>query len=294
MDSIEMIDKFSMFMKRRSYSDRTIKNYTSNIKNFCEWVDLRIDRVTSEVIYEYLGCLHNRRLKPKSINCILTGIRKFFDFLYYEEKIKITNPVKPAYRQREPKPLPRFLRDQEIKILMDSIKSRRDRAMCMIMLRCGLRVGEVAKLTFRAIDFEHRRIFVFNGKGPKDRIVYFSSDTCQAIKDYLHVRPPTYAKRLFLVEKGPYRGKPLSLRGIQKRLEYYAKKTGITVSCHRLRHTMATQLLNADAMLVSVQELLGHNSIISTQRYCKVSNKKAREDYFKAMKLIMYKLDTIN
>jgi site-specific recombinase XerD len=287
MDSTEMIMKFSTFMKRRSYSKCTIKTYTSNIKKFCEWLDLQIDKVTSDVVYEYLGYLHNRRLNPKSINCILTGLRKFYDFLYYEEKIKIINPVKPEYRQREPKPIPRFLRDEEIEILIDSIKSKRDIAMCMLMLRCGLRVGEVAKLTIRAIDFERRRIFVLNGKGPKDRIVYFSNDTYEAIKDYLKVRPSTRVQKLFLVEKGIHKGKPLSIRGIQHRFKYYARKTGVNLTCHRLRHTMATQLLNADAMLVSVQELLGHNNIISTQRYCKVSNEKVRRDYFKAIELVM-------
>lgn len=293
MNSMEMITKFSTFMKRRSYSKCTIKTYTSNIKKFCEWLDVQINEVTSEVVYEYLGYLHNRRLSPKSINCILTGLRKFYDFLYYEKKIDLVNPVKPEYRQREPKPLPRFLRDEEIDILVDSIKNKRDRAMCMLMLRCGLRVGEVAKLTLRAIDFEHRRIFVINGKGPKDRIVYFSNDTYEAIQDYLKVRPSTRVKRLFLVERGLYKGKPLSLRGIQKRMENYAKETGIKVSCHRLRHTMATQLLNADAMLVSVQELLGHNNITSTQRYCKVSNTKVRRDYFKAIELVMKRNSTV-
>jgi len=282
-----MITKFSTFMKRRSYSKYTIKSYTNNIKRFFRWLDFQIDTVTSEDVYEYLGYLHNRRLKAKSINSILNSLRKFYDFLYYEEKIKILNPVKPEYRQREPKPIPRFLKDEEIDMLIASIKSRRDRAMCMLMLRCGLRVGEVAKLTIRNIDFVCRRIFVLNGKGPKDRIVYFSNDTYKAIQDYLKVRPSTRVQRLFLVEKGLYKGQPISLRGIQKRIEYYAKKTGLVVSCHRLRHTMATQLLNADAMLASVQELLGHNNIVSTQRYCKVSNEKVRRDYFKAMALVM-------
>jgi len=73
-----------------------------------------------------IGYIHNRRLNPKSINCILTGLRKFYDFLYYEGKIKIANPVRPEYRQCEPKPLPRFLRDEEIEMLIDSIKNKRD------------------------------------------------------------------------------------------------------------------------------------------------------------------------
>ena len=88
-------------------------------------------------------------------------------------------------------------------------------------------------------------------------------------------------------EKGPCRGKPLSVRGIQKRMEYYARKAKLRASCHQLRHTMATQMLNADAPLVSIQDLLGHNWIMTTQRYCKVSNLKVQRDYHLAMERIV-------
>jgi site-specific recombinase XerD len=94
-------------------------------------------------------------------------------------------------------------------------------------------------------------------------------------------------KKVFLVEKGDYKGKPISVRGIQKRIEYYGKKSGIQISCHRLRHTMATQLLNAEAEVETIQDLLGHNWITTTQRYCKVSNMKVQRDYFKAMEVIL-------
>jgi site-specific recombinase XerD len=90
-----------------------------------------------------------------------------------------------------------------------------------------------------------------------------------------------------VVEKGPCRGKPLSVRGIQKRMEYYARKAKLRASCHQLRHTMATQMLNADAPLVSIQDLLGHNWIMTTQRYCKVSNVKVQRDYHQAMERIV-------
>jgi site-specific recombinase XerD len=90
-----------------------------------------------------------------------------------------------------------------------------------------------------------------------------------------------------LVEKGPYRGKPISVRGIQKRMEYYARKAGVKISCHQLRHTMATQLLNAEADLVTIQDLLGHTRMKTTQRYCKVSNVKVQRDYYKAMQKVM-------
>ena len=90
-----------------------------------------------------------------------------------------------------------------------------------------------------------------------------------------------------LAEKSPFRGQALSVRGIQKRLEYYARKAGLTISCHQLRHTMATQLLNADAELVTIQDLLGHSRITTTQRYCRVSNLKVQRDYDKAMEEVI-------
>ena len=83
------------------------------------------------------------------------------------------------------------------------------------------------------------------------------------------------------------RGKPLSVRGIQKRIEYYARKSQLNVSCHRLRHTMATQLLNADAGLATIQDLLGHGQITTTQRYCRIANLKVQRDYYKAMEVVM-------
>jgi site-specific recombinase XerD len=128
---------------------------------------------------------------------------------------------------------------------------------------------------------------VFNGKGQKDRVVYISHDTYGALVAHIKQRLSLRVRKVFLVDKGTHKGKPLSVRGIQKRMEYYANKTGLPVSCHQLRHTMATQLLNADADLVSIQDLLGHSRIKTTQRYCRVSNLKVQRDYFKAIKEVI-------
>jgi len=147
-------------------------------------------------------------------------------------------------------------------------------------------VQEVAQLTVDAVEDPRRQIFVSNGKGAKDRVVYMSEDACSALMAYL-VKRSSKAKGLFLVQKGPMRGKPLSVRGIQKRIEYYARKSGLSASCHRLRHTMATQLLNADAGLATIQDLLGHGQITTTQRYCRVANLKVQRDYYKAMEVVL-------
>jgi site-specific recombinase XerD len=259
----------------------------NTLKHFVLWLDMPVEEVAHKKIQAYIDHLRQKRLAPKTINCHLDSIRGFYDYLRYEEEIPVTNPVKRGYALRLSKPLPRHLKDDDVALLLGAVHSRRDQAMFRLMLRCGLRVEEVANLSLRAIDAKRRRIVVENGKGAKDRIVYISDDALRTLGEYLRTRPPSRAKKVFLVDKGRYRGKPISVRGIQKRMEHYAQKTGLKVSCHQLRHTMATQLLNAEARLVTIQDLLGHTRIKTTERYCKLSNLKVERDYFKAIEMVM-------
>lgn len=274
-------------MKRRNYSAHTVKSYMNILKHFVLWVNVPIEKADHWKMAEYTDHLMLKRLKPKTINCHLACIRVFYDYLHHEEGVKLSNPVKRGSALRMPKPLPKHLRDEEVMVLFDVMDKARDRAIFKVMLRCGLRVEEVANLHLRDLDLKRNRIFVRNGKGGKDRVVYMSRDAHEAIIEYLRVRRPSKAKKIFLVEKGPYTGKPISVRGIQKRMEYYARIIGLKVSCHQLRHTMATQMLNAEAEVTTIQELLGHNGINTTERYCSVSNLKVMRDYFKAMEVVM-------
>ena len=286
MESTELLG-YRRLLKRKNCSDHTVRNYMNILTLFAAWLKRPVKEVRPSDVSAYTEHLLRRRRKPKTINCHLGTIRLFFDYLIDEEKAQVENPVKKGFRLRVPKPLPRHLKDGQVVALFKEIKDPRDRAMFMLMLRCGLRVEEVARLTTNAIEFNRRQIFVSNGKGSKDRVVYASEDTRSALKAYLKKRSSRKAKGLFLVQKGPMKGKPISVRGIQKRIEYYAKRSGITVSCHHLRHTMATQLLNADADLVTIQDLLGHAKVSTTQRYCKVSNLKVQRDYFRAIKVVL-------
>jgi site-specific recombinase XerD len=284
---INSIVNYRRFLKTRNYSLHTVKNYMNILKHFVVWVNVPMEGVNHYKLTEYIDYLLSKRLKPKTINCHLACIRGFYDYLYHEEEIKVVNPVKKKSTLRLPKPLPRHLNEDEVMALFDVIKKPRDRAIFKVMLRCGLRVEEVADLSFADIDLKRNKVLVQNGKGGKGRVVYLSNDARAALVDYLRVRTPSRTKKIFLVEKGPYTGKPISVRGIQKRIEYYARKAKIKVSCHQLRHTMATQLLNAEADVVTIQDLLGHNWITTTERYCTVSNLKVMRDYFKAMEVIM-------
>ncbi len=287
MKMTNVIVNFRRHLKRRNYSKHTVKYYLNILKQYVIWLDVPLEQASAEKIDDYIDYLHNKRIQPASINLYLAVIRVFYNHLRYEEKIKLSNPVKNGCRLRVPKPLPRCLREEDVHQLFRVIKNKRDFAMFKLMLRCGLRVEEVSNLTLGAIDLKRRRIIVYHGKGSKDRVVYISDDAHDALVAYLKIRSHYRVNKIFLVEKGNYKGQPISVRGIQKRMEYYAKKTGLKVSCHCLRHTMATQLLNADAEVETIQDLLGHNWITTTQRYCKVSNLKIQRDYFKAMRNVL-------
>jgi site-specific recombinase XerD len=287
MDITDAIIRYRRFLKRRNVSPNTVKSYLNGLKHFVIWLDVPIEETTYWKIVAYMDYLLGKRLKPKTVNCYLNSVCQFYHYLSEEEEVPIVNPVKKPNIMRLPRGLPKHLNDEHIEFLFKNLKGPRDRAMFMIMLRCGLRVEEVAHLSLGNIDLKRRILFIQDGKGAKDRIVYISNDALAALLEYLRVRPANKVKKVFLVEKGPLTGQSLSIRGIQKRMEYYANKTKLRISCHHLRHTMATQMLNADTDLSTIQDLLGHNSIRTTQRYCRVSNPKVRRDYFKAMEVIM-------
>ncbi len=284
METTELI-RYRRALKRKNYSAHTMKSYLNILDQFMRWLTVPLSEVTRREIDVYVDHLLRKRRTPKTITCHLQTIRLFFDYLINEEGRSMLNPV-TRVSLRLPKPLPRHLKDNQVRELFDGITDLRDRAMFMLMLRCGLRVQEVAELTVDAVEYGRRQIFIFHGKGAKDRVVYMSEDARLALLAYLEKRS-SKARGLFLVQKGPMKGKPLSVRGIQKRIEYYARKNSLDVSCHRLRHTMATQLLNADAGLATIQDLLGHSQITTTQRYCRVANLKVQRDYYKAMQIVL-------
>ena len=275
------------FLKRRNCSPNTVKSHLNTIKAFVIWLDVPVESVTHQKVSQYIDHLMRKRLMAKTINCHVNSVRQFYHYLREEEHLPIVNPVRRSHVLKMSKPLPRHLRDEQVDTFFEVVKGHRDRAMFMLMLRCGLRVEEVAHLTLGVLDFKQQKIIIEDGKGARDRIVYMSNDALLALTAYLRVRPLSKSKRIFLVEKGICAGNPISIRGIQKRMEYYARKAKLRVSCHHLRHTMATQLLNADADLCTIQDLLGHSNVKTTQRYCRVSNLKVQRDYFNAMEAIM-------
>jgi site-specific recombinase XerD len=212
-------------LKRKNFAAHTVKAYMNVLAQFTRWLAVPLACVTRNEIGAYVDHLFQKRLSPKTVTCHLQTIRLFYEYLISEEGMVLANPVKKI-SIRLPKPLPRHLKDDQVANLFSVITKARDRAMFMLMLRSGLRVEEVAHLTVDAVEYGRRELFVANGKGAKDRMVYLSDDASSALLAYLEKRT-SKARELFLAEKGPMKGKPISVRGIQKRIEYYAEKSGL-------------------------------------------------------------------
>ena len=156
------------------------------------------------------------------------------------------------------------------------------------MLRCGLRVREVTRLEIQDVDLAGQQLLIRQSKNQCDRLVYVALDALQNLEAYLTRRGRAECAKLFLVPGGRGRGQGISVRGIQKRLEHYAAQAGLEdVTCHRLRHTFAGQLLDNGAEITTVQALLGHRQVTTTQRYTRVSNPKVRDDYVRGMAQVL-------
>jgi site-specific recombinase XerD len=254
----DSIVNFRRFLKRRNFSPHTVKNYLNSLRHFVLWLKSPIEQATHKEVVAYIDHLIDKGLNPETINAHLNRIRQFYHYLRDEEQAGIVNPVKSGCKLRVPRPLPKHLHDAQAKALLEVPKRPRDQAMFLLMLRCGVRVEEVANLSLDVIDFKRRRIIIRDGKWGKDRVVHVSNDALEALVDYLRIRPSSRTRKVFLVEKGTYRGQPISVRGIQKRMEYYAKKCGLKTSCHHLRHhadsrIMPTNRVESGALLTPLQ-----------------------------------------
>jgi site-specific recombinase XerD len=210
----------------------------------------------------------------------------FYDYLAYIREEDVPNPVIPRrhYLAHERR-LPRDIPDDVLAQLFEAIGSHlRDRTMFTLMLHAGLRVGEVSQL--RQVDVrlsdKHTPFLRLNGKGAQERVVYLSATAAQLLDDYLKERPQDSPEQIFL----NYKGQPISITGIQLRLAHYCRKVDIWITSHQLRHTYASRMIAADVPITSVQKLLGHNSIRTTQLYVRVADSKVEEDYHDAVSRI--------
>jgi len=272
----------------RNYSPHTIENYGRDLRLFFAPLHKALRAVSWRDIEHFIQQQHQAQLAATTINRRLHALKHFFDYLVMERQTLATNPVKPSHLLRQGRPLPKKLSQDQVRTLFTQITNPLDHALYLLILRCGLRVSEVARLRRSDLDWEQQSLRIDQGKGRKDRVVYVSADALAALRTCLAVRPAAVpGEVLFWNQKRPQRA--LSSKGMQKKMERYAKAAGIKASCHSLRHTFASNLLEEGAEVISIKELLGHASMESSERYAKLSNQRVKQIYQQTIRKVIAK-----
>jgi integrase/recombinase XerC len=294
------IADFQIYLEvQRNVSKHTLKAYIADVEEFNSFLresDIikksdSLINVEPETIRTYLSHLYREKVKKVTVNRKIYSLRSFYKYLFRAGKIK-NNPAEMVQTPKIEKYIPTFLSvDETFQLLGDqgdnSVSGLRDHAMLELFYSSGLRLSELAGLN--VTDFDFRQALVkLRGKGKKERIVPVGQKALQAIDEY--IKKTTEARKngddnLF---KNPLflntRGKRITARSIARIVDAVTVRSGIgrKISPHALRHSFATHLLNAGADLRSIQELLGHESLSTTQKYTAVNINRMMEVYDKA------------
>ena len=299
----DSIETFISYLKdQKGYSPHTIKNYYIDLKQFSEFLGSRNAssrkekaglakvEIDATAIRAYLGSLYGR-LTRTTIARKLSAIRSFLLFLEKRGLIR-ENPAADIATPRLEKYIPVYLPVDDVFRLLERPDREkplglRDLAILEVLYSCGIRVSELEALNITGIDFEEHLVRVM-GKGNKERIVPIGRTALKAVRNYLDAIQYLRKKKGNDSKDGPLfinsRGGRLSVRSIGRIIKRYAIESGLTseISPHSMRHTFATHLLDGGADLRSVQELLGHASLSTTQKYTHVSLDRLMEVYDKA------------
>jgi len=288
------IQTFLEALRNRAVSEHTLTSYESDLRDFESFVKLRktaFELIDHIFIRDFLGHLYERDLQKTSVARKLACLRTFFKFLVREGRLK-TNPAELISSPRLPKKLPSHLPEDEAAAVVEmpqgsSLKDLRDRAVLELLYASGLRVRELAGLNDENLDLSQQLVRVF-GKGRKQRIVPFGEFAAKALTAYLTERdrlglshPEDDGQTPVFVS---IRGRRLNARDVQRLVEKTRLRlpSGRRLTAHTLRHSFATHLLERGADLRAIQELLGHSSLATTQKYTHVSLEHLRAEYDKA------------
>ncbi|GBD38539.1 Tyrosine recombinase XerD [bacterium HR37] len=291
---VKYIKDFETFLvSERNYSKHTVRAYIGDLNEFLSFVrkkrgvgeeeGINFSTLDDIDIRAYLGWLYGRN-KKTSISRKLTSVRMFFEFMVKIGELE-RNPAKLVPTPKGEKRLPSFLTVDEVFKLLetptsDSVYGKRDRAILELLYSSGLRVGELVGIDMVNLDLSGGVVKVC-GKGGKERIVPVTSKAIEAIREYLKVREKFNPKGDFLFVNS--RGGRLTARSVARIVKRYSLLSGIdkNVSPHVIRHTFATHLLGGGADLRAIQEMLGHKSLSTTQRYTHASIEKIMDVYDK-------------
>lgn len=286
----QTIDLFIQYLiNERRYSPETARAYDNDLKEFADFIEITgetsYDAITYQDIRYFIGHLSERNLSRRTIARKLSSLRAFYKYLTRMGWIE-SNPMNLVQYSVKENVLPDFFYEDELNQLLDAVAQSTSsqqplqRAVLETLYATGMRVSELSNLALDQVEFDWGIIRVI-GKGDKERIVPLGDIASEALQTYIHgMRQETNIQQLPNVFVS-VTGKVLSPTTIRKLLDTIVEESGLNLSIHphKLRHSLATHLLNNGADLRSVQELLGHEDLSSTQIYTHVTKDKLRQQY---------------
>ena len=282
----ELEDYLKYLEYQKNYSNHTIESYKQDIDEYLEYINehnIKLLKINYDEIKMYLKYLSDKKDINSTISRKISALRGFYKFLQNNNKIE-NNPFSLINLPKKEKKLPRFFFYNELEELFNTPKlntplGQRDRLILEMLYATGVRVSELVNI--KVSDISDRTIKIL-GKGNKERIVRFGDYCDEILKVYLndgHYRLNSSSEYLFLNNNGGQ----LTDRGVRYLLDKIIEKTTIEkkISPHMLRHSFATHLLNEGCDILTVQELLGHESLTATSIYTHVTNDRLKDVYFK-------------
>lgn len=263
-----MLNNLSQELKLRGFSDKTLKAYLFHNKKFLDFIKKEPNEINDEDIKSYLSYLiSEKKLKPSSVNLVISAL-KFF----YNEVLKKQVLINFKSMKMEKK-LPIVLTKAEINKLIVAATNPKHKLLIKMLYSSGLRVSECVSLKINDLDLDEKTGVIREGKGKKDRNIILSNSFINDFKDYLNKRK-AQSPYIFNVKD-----RHISTRQAQRIVSQTAKKVGIKkrVFCHALRSSFATHLLEEGTDIRFIQELLGHSSLETTQRYTKVTTEQLKK-----------------
>jgi integrase/recombinase XerD len=284
----EYVKEYLKDQYRRNCKPNTLRSTFTNLDIFLSFVEAsgksHLEEITREDLFAFIEHEQDRGMKPVTVHTRLGRIKAFIYFLV-EQGVVRGNILTRRLTVKVPDSLPRAMEPEDVKRLLSVIDHTRDRAMIVVLLRTGMRIGELLSLLVTEVNLKERRIEIYEAEKTRvGRVVYLSEDALCCLKAWFKQRDPN--KQLVFYAKGRH-----SMTYANARLVFikYLANAGLThrgYTLHCLRHTCASELLNAGMRLECLQQLLGHSTIEMTRRYARLTDKTREAEYFQAMSRI--------